>query len=86
MVVWCDKPKAIIKRKGLHCVKKGNRRLKLKSGFHNDCGDVPVAIIEGNKLIPVENARGNAYAYRNALRYRKKLNPCRADKHQLLKD
>jgi ssDNA-binding Zn-finger/Zn-ribbon topoisomerase 1 len=74
MIIWCDKPKATIKRKGLHCVKKGQSKLKLKSGFFHDCGDVPVCIIESNsKIVSIKNLRGNAYAHRNALRYRNKI-------------
>jgi hypothetical protein len=86
MVIWCDKPKARIKRKGIHCVKRGQSKPKLKSGFHDDCGDIPVAVIAGSSLTPVVNTRGNAYAYRNALRYKKRKNPCRANNQHLTRD
>jgi len=73
MIIWQDKPKAIIKRKGVHCVRKGQSKLKVKSGFFKDCGDIPVASISGDgSLVLVVNTRGNAYAHRNALRYRNK--------------
>jgi hypothetical protein len=73
MIIWQDKLKARIKRKGAHCVKRGQSKLKLKSGFFSDCGDVPVAIItDDGSLVSVVNTRVNAYAYRNALRYRKR--------------
>jgi hypothetical protein len=73
MIIWQDKPNARIKRKGIHCVIKGKSKFKLKSGFYSDCGDIPVAVItDSGSLTPVVNTRGNAYAHRNALRYRNK--------------
>lgn len=84
MIIWQDKYKARIKRKGNHCVRKGNSKFKLKSGFYIDFGDVPVANISDNgSLTSVVNTRGNAYAYRNALRYRNKKKLPIATKNRL---
>lgn len=58
-----------IEIKGIHVSKMGGRIL---GGFHKDNGDIPVArfnVVTG-KIEDVENRRGNAYAHRNAKRFR----------------
>lgn len=75
VVIWANRP-TVIKVKA-HCVsinsyQKRNRRAGIR--FHLDNGDVPVACYneQTRKFEPVENPRGNAYAARNSLKYRRK--------------
>lgn len=55
-------------RKGLHIFKIGGRP---RFGFHKDYGDIPGVVFENDRFIEVQNTRGNGYAGRNRLMYRK---------------
>lgn len=69
--IYRDVLPAKLKRKMPHCIRKGQNGFKNRTGFCMDEGDVPVAVLkEGGQLMAVDNSRGNAYAHRNALRYR----------------
>lgn len=70
LVIWRDVP-VIINIKMPHVRKIGGRTY---SGFCNDYGDVPVAVINSitGKAMEVVNNRGNAYAHRNSKKYHKK--------------
>ena len=53
---------------------------RLYYSFIKDYGEIPVVILEINKIIAVENTRGNAYAARKRLKYRKTKKQLLADK------
>lgn len=71
MVIWKDVWKAIIIRKIWHIHKPSKH---LHRDFTTTEGDVPVVRYNNitDKIEEVVNIRGNAYAHRNAKRYRKR--------------
>ena len=73
MVIYKSIP-AIIKVKMEHVRKIGGR---LRKSFILDYGDVPVCRMNETtgKMEEVINTRGNAYATRNRLRFRKRNKP-----------
>lgn len=70
MVIWKDVPVPII-HKTLHVRRIGG---KLRHSFIKDYGDVPVIRYNEvtKKFEEVVNIRGNAYAARKRLKYRKR--------------
>tara|TARA_B100000700_G_scaffold311500_2_gene393869 strand:- start:268336 stop:268617 length:282 start_codon:yes stop_codon:yes gene_type:complete len=72
LTVYCDVPKAVTSQKMLHVTRKGQHAFRVSAGFCLVEGDVPVALLsESGSHQAVDNQRGNAYAHRKALRYRK---------------
>lgn len=73
MIIWLTTP-ARIKHKIPH-IRKLKGRKNARWSFVWDDGDLPVARLNDvtGKLEAVDNRRGNAYAYRRALKYRKML-------------
>jgi len=71
MIIWKDIP-VIIKHKVAHVRKLGGR---IRKSIIKDYGDIPVANINEvtGKFEEVVNTRGNAYAARKRLSYRKKI-------------
>jgi len=72
MIIWKDVPVPIT-IKMVHIRKIGG---KTYNAFIKDFGDVPVGVYNNitKQFMQVDNARGNAYAARKRLKYRKNKN------------
>lgn len=66
--------RAVIKTKMHHVHTRGKKGKSLHYGFTLDNGDIPVADINSDTGVvhPVVNTRGNAYATRNRLKFRRR--------------